>query len=149
MLPLALLSDDSVETPIGQTLLTGAHRRPPSLLPWVLFGVTAGILAALSIVLIRQISLERQRADEQAQGNANATARAEKAELAVEQMKTQVSPLEEQVKKLTAERDELDARNRSLTLEAAKATGAPAPTRTAAPAKAPAKKKPVKKKKKR
>lgn len=87
------MSDDSVETPIDQTLITGAMRRPPSLLPWILFGVTAGVLAALSLVLVRQVSAERERADEQAQAHANESARAEKAELALRQARSKVVPL--------------------------------------------------------
>lgn len=141
-----------METPIDQTMITGALRRPPSLLPWILFGVTAGILAALAVVLIRQVSAESLRADEQAQAHANETARAEKAEIALTQMRAKVEPLQAQVEALTAERDELSGRVRALALEAAKggsdpAVKAPGPAKP--PAKKLAKKKTSKKKKRR
>ncbi|MBS1150114.1 MAG: hypothetical protein H6Q89_1812 [Myxococcaceae bacterium] len=152
--PRPALSDYSAETPIDQTSITGALRRPPSLLPWILFGVTAGVLAALTLVLVRQVSAERERADEQAQAHANETARAEKAELALTQLRLKVEPLEAQVEALTTERDELSGRVRTLALEAAKATPeSPAEVKPTAAAKPPAKKlakkKPVKKKKRR
>jgi hypothetical protein len=152
------LSDDSVETPIDQTMITGALRRPPSLLPWILFGVTAGVLCAGALVLFRQIAVERERADEQAQSQANEAARAEKAELALTQMRVKLEPLEMQVQALITERDELAARVRALSLEAAKVAAAPAPVAAVkpappAPAKPPAKKvtkkKATKKKKRR
>ena len=135
-------------------MITGALRRPPSLLPWILFGITAGVLAALTVVLIRQVSTERERADEQAQAHANETAHAEKAELALTQMRTKLEPLQAQVEALTAERDELSGRVRALALEAAKTTPeAAVAVKTPAAAKPPpkkaAKKKVVKKKKRR
>lgn len=136
-------------------MITGALRRPPSLLPWILFGVTAGILAALTVVLIRQASSESQRADEAAQANANTTARAEKAELALTQLRTKVEPLEKQIEALAGERDELSQRVK--TLETAAKEGAAAPASAVKPAPAPAKppakkiakKKATKKKKRR
>lgn len=144
------MSDDSVETPIDQTMITGALRRPPSLVPWVIVGITAGLLAALTVVLIRQVSAERRRANEMTQAHAAETARADKAELALIQAKARLAPLEEQVKELTAERDELKGRIRTLMLEAAKSSGATkAPEPAKPPAKKIAKKKPVKKKKKK
>lgn len=147
------LSDYSEESPIDTTAVTGALRRPPSLLPWILLGITAGLAGAGAVLLLRQANLERARADEQAQAHLNETARAEKAELALADAKAKVGPLEEQVATLTTERDELTGRVRALTLENAKAGGAvkdepPPKTAKAAPKKT-AKKKPVKKKKRR
>ena len=131
-------------------MITGAMRRPPSLLPWILFGVTAGVLVALAFVLLRQASVERERADEQAQAHANETARAEKAEIALTQLRAKVEPLQTQLEALTAERDELSGRVRAMALDAAKAT--PDGTKSAVakpPATKTAKKKPVKKKRRR
>lgn len=146
------MSEDNIQT--DQTAVTGALRRPPSLLPWILFGVTAGVLAALTIVLVGQVSAERQRASEQAQLHANSSARAERGELALGQLKEKVAPLEEQVQALTVERDELSGRVRALSLEAAKGAPEAAPVVAQAPAKeavkkAGKKKKPVKKKRRR
>lgn len=147
------LSDYSEETPIDQTAVTGALRvQRPSLLPWILLGVVAGLSAAGAVLLLRQLRIEKQRADEQAQLHANETARAEKAELALTQAKAKVDPLIEQIATLTVERDELQGRVRTLTLESAKGAAEVKPTAEPAPApKAPAKKaakkkKPVKKK---
>ena len=129
-------------------MVTGTMVRPPSLIPWILIGVTTAMLAVLTVVLLRQVRSERLRADGQAQEQALATARADKAELALTQAKAKVAPLEEQVQALTAERDELTGRVRALSLEVAKAgpDGAgPAPTK--APPKKASKKKPGKKKK--
>jgi uncharacterized membrane protein YvbJ len=109
------VSDYSAETPIDQTNVTGAYRRPGTpLLPWVLVGITAGILAAITIVLLRSASAERQRADTEAQAHANAVARADKAELKTLAESAKVEPLEEQVKSLTEERDTLVAKLKQL-----------------------------------
>lgn len=148
------MGDDSVETPIGNTLITGALRRPPSLLPWILFGVTGGVLVALTLVLLHFVFSERERADAQAQANVLETARADKAELALRQAKAKVEPLEEQVKALTAERDELLDKVKLAALNADKPSSdaavnpAPVPPKPVVK-KAAAKKKPVKKKKRR
>ncbi len=128
-----------METPIDQTMITGALRRPPSLLPWILFGVTAGLLAALGVVTLRLVSAQNHRADEQSLARANETARAQKAELALTEMKAKLEPLEQQVQALAVERDELSGRVRALSLEVAKAA-AGAKSVPAAPTKPPAKK---------
>ena len=147
------MSDYSSENPVDQTNVTGAYQRPrSSLLPWVLFGITAGVLAALTIVLLRQTSIERQRADTEAQGHANAVARAEKAELAVAAANDKVAPLEEQVKTLTDERDAMVAKVKSV--EEGKGggkveAGATAPQVTRSSSKKTAAKKTTKKKKHR
>ncbi len=148
----APLSDYSEESPSDSTAVTGALRvQRPSLLPWILLGVVAGLSAAGAVLLLRQVNLEKVRADEQAQAHANETARAEKAELALTQAKAKVDPLIEQVATLTVERDELQGRVRTLTLENAKgaAVEAPPPPAKKAPPKKAAKKKPAKKKKRR
>lgn|GEM_PF-3041949 len=140
------MSDDYVQT--DETGLTGAVRRPPSLLPWILFGVTAGVMAALSILLLRQVQAESQRADDQAQAHANEMARAEKAELDLTQMRVKLEPLQKQVDALISERDDLAARVRVLTLSAVKE-----PEKKVEPTKPPAKKvtkkKPTKRKRRR
>lgn len=144
------MSDYSAETPIENTNVTGAYQRRSSLLPWVLFGVTAGVLAALTIVLLRQASIERQRADTEAQGHANEVARAEKAELAAAAAVAKLAPLEEQVKNLTDERDAMSAKVKSM--EDNKATVKTEPAGPVAVTKSPPKKgtkKPVRKKKRR
>lgn len=148
----APLSDYSEESPSDSTAVTGALRvQRPSLLPWILLGAVAGLSAAGAVLLLRQVNLEKVRADEQAQAHANETARAEKAELALTQAKAKVDPLIEQIATLTVERDELQGRVRTLTLENAKgaAVEAPPPPAKKAPPKKAAKKKPVKKKKRR
>lgn len=147
------LADYSDEPASDSTAVTGALRvRSPSLLPWILLGVLAGLSGAGAVLLLRQARMERERADEQAQLHANETARAEKAELAVAAAKEKVAPLEAQIATLTTERDELQGRVRALTLENAKgASGGEVkePTPAKPPAKKVAKKKPVKKKKRR
>ncbi len=145
------MSDYSAETPIENTNVTGAYQRRSTLLPWVLFGITAGVLAALTIVLLRQASIERQRADAEAQAHANEVARAEKAELAASTANAKVAPLEEQVKSLTDERDAMVAKVKSMedSKAAAKTEAAPGPVAVtkSTPKKGP--KKAVKKKKRR
>lgn len=142
------VSDYSAETPIEETNVTGSFQRRTSLLPWVLFGITAGVLAALTIVLLRQASSERQRADLEAQGHANEVAHAEKAELAAIAANAKVGPLEEQVRALNEERDTLVAKVKALeeSKPAVVAAAPPPPVVKKPPAK---KTKSVKKKKRR
>ena len=121
----------TAETPIERTNVTGSYQRRQSLLPWVLVGITAGVLAAMTIVLLRQASIERQRADAEAQGHANAVARAEAAELASSAANAKLLPLEEQVKTLTDERDAMSAKVKAMEdNRAAKAAPPPPPTVT-------------------
>ena len=143
------MSDYSAETPIENTNVTGAYQRRSTLLPWVLFGITAGVLAALTIVLLRQASIERQRADAEAQGHANEVARAEKAELAAAAANAKVAPLEEQVKSLTDERDAMVAKVKSMeeNKAAAKTEAAPGPVAVTKSTPKKGAKKTVKKKK--
>jgi len=144
------VSDYSAETPIENTNVTGAYQRRSTLLPWVLFGITAGVLAALTIVLLRQASIERQRADAEAQAHANEVARAEKAELAASAANAKVAPLEEQVKSLTDERDAMVAKVKAMedNKPAAK-TDTPAPVAVTKSTPKKGAKKTVKKKKRR
>ena len=113
-------------------------------LPWVLFGITAGVLVALTIVMVRQVSAERDRSNAEAAAHVKQTARADAAELALTTVTGRAQALERQVKVAEAERDTLEAKVKALESKAARAPAAPPPAK-----KAPAKKKasgPAKKK---
>ena len=146
------MSDYSAENSIEQTNVTGSHRGRTSLLPWVLFGITAGLLAALGVVLLRQASSERQRADLEAQGHANEVARAEKAELAAATAGANVALLQGQAKALIDERAALLAKVMALEENKArekKIAAAAAASRVVKKAAKKTGKKAVKKKKRR
>jgi uncharacterized protein YlxW (UPF0749 family) len=147
------VNDDSVENPTADSPYSSGNYPRPSLLPWVLFGVTAGVLVALSIVLVRQVSVERTRADTEAQAHANEVAHAEKSDQALLAANARVQPLQLEVKTLTEERDALAAKVKALEASKVAAVKPLAPPAAIAGAKPPvaaksAKCGPAKKKKK-
>jgi len=141
------MDDDDGDYLGDSTDVTASHARRAvgraSVVAWVLFGLTATVLAITSVVLARRYSEAQAHLMTEANAHADAMAKLAKQETATKEAAARADQAEDQLKTVTADRDALAAKLKADEEKLAKAqTVAAAPP----PKKA---KKPVKKKKRR
>ncbi len=131
--------------------MTASHARRAvgraSVVAWVLFGLTATVLAITSVVLARRYSEASTRLNTEVAAHADVMAKLSKREAEAADAKAKAQTLEDQVKTLTQERDALADKLKASEEKLAKASTTATPTPAPTPTKKTAVKKTVKKKK--
>ena len=131
--------------------MTASHARRAvgraSIVAWVLFGLTATVLAITSVVLARRYSDASTRLNTEVAAHADVMAKLSKREAETAEAKAQAQAAQEQVKTLTQERDALAEKLKASEEKLAKANTTATPTPAPTPTKKPVVKKQVKKKK--
>ena len=142
------MEDESGEFLGDRTDVTGSHVRRAvgraSIVAWVLFGLTAGVLAVTSVVLARRYSDVSTRLENEVNARADLMVKVSKKDAEVTAAVDRAAKAEDALKTVTADRDQLADKLKVALAAQAKAAPAPAPVKKKP---APVRNKPLPKKK--